>query len=129
MRLKQFHKPNRKKSQAFGCSRYSERSEAESRNSAENTRRSSTGSLDFARDDQLWSSFQMFNQLQHVPPVFRGNSPRAVMRSAVLPLVALLEQTAKAVARLDIQIESVGGRLRVHNVWLDPAVAGGDGSL
>src|SRR4249920_2750205 len=67
------------------------------------------------------SSFQIFNQLQYIAPIFRGDASRAVVRSAVLPLVVLLEQTAKPVARISIKLEGFRCSFRVHGVWVDAA--------
>src|SRR6186713_519104 len=67
-------------------------------------------------------SFQIFNQLQHISPVFLGDASRAVVRSAVLPFIVLLEQTAKAIARISIKFERFCCSLRIHDVWIDPAV-------
>src|SRR6478609_10337705 len=71
----------------------------------------------------------MFNQLQDIAPVFRGDAPRAVMRSAVLPLVVLLEQTAKPVARISIKLEGFRCSFRIHGVWIDAAVTRGECSF
>src|SRR6476469_5025088 len=60
----------------------------------------------------------MFNQLQDVAPVFGRDTSRAVVRSAVLPLVVLLEQTAKPVARISIKLEGFRCSFRIHGVWI-----------
>src|SRR6185436_3358869 len=71
------------------------------------------------------SSFQIFNQLQYIPPVFRRDSSGAVVRSAVLPLVVLLEQTAKSFARISIKLEGFRRSFRVDDVWVEAAVTRG----
>src|SRR5437762_2170941 len=69
------------------------------------------------------SCSQIFDQLQYLPAALRGDSSGTVMCSAVLPFVALLEQTAQLVARVAVQIESGGGTFRVDHVGIDAAGA------
>src|SRR5262245_62314960 len=47
------------------------------------------------------------------------------MRSAVLPFVVLLEQTAKPVTRITIKFEGFSRSFRVYSVWVGAAVARG----
>src|SRR5437764_38619 len=69
------------------------------------------------------SCSQIFDQLQDLPAALRGDPSGTIMRSAVLPFVALLEQSAQLVARVAVQIESLGGTFRVHHVRIDSAGA------
>src|SRR6516164_9131023 len=46
------------------------------------------------------------------------------MCSAVLPLIALLEQTAQLVTRVGVQFESVGRSFCIYNVRIDLAAPG-----
>src|SRR5436305_6834971 len=71
-------------------------------------------------------SSQIFNQLEYVASVFRGDSSRAVMSAAVLPLVVLLEQTAKSVTGTGIKLESFRCDFRVDGVWVNAAVTRGE---
>src|SRR5436305_7125954 len=74
-------------------------------------------------------SSQIFNQLEYVASVFRGDSSRAVVRAAVLPLVVLLEQTAKSVARAGIKFESFRCGFRVHGIWVNAVVWRSEGGF
>src|SRR4051812_29352354 len=67
-------------------------------------------------------SFQVFNQLQHVSPIFRGDVSRAVVRSAVLPFVVLLEQTPKSFPRISIEPKGFCCSFGVYDVWIDRAI-------
>src|SRR4029434_10760401 len=68
----------------------------------------------------------MFNQLQYIAAVFGGDSSRAIVCSTVLPLVVLLEQTTKTVARITIKLESFRRSFRIDGVWIDGAVTRGE---
>src|SRR6476661_4053034 len=63
----------------------------------------------------------MFNQLQDIVPVFGRDASRAVVRSAVLPLVVLLEQTAKPVARISVKLKGFRCSFRIYGVWIHAA--------
>src|SRR6266567_6032093 len=63
----------------------------------------------------------MFHQLQHVAAVLRGNPFRAVVGSAILELVALLEQSPQSFARIRIESERIRRCLSIDGVWIDIA--------
>ena len=87
--------------------------------------------LDFAPLSELGMTvtglmLSNFRSASYIAPVFRGDASRAVVRSAVLPLVVLLEQTAKPVARISIKLEGFRCSFRVHCVWVDAATTRGE---
>src|SRR5881409_2192626 len=68
-------------------------------------------------------SFQILDQFQHIPAIFRGNFSRAIMRTAVLELVALLEQSAQPLPRIAVESKRVRRCLCINYVWVDLATA------